>query len=545
MNCAKTKYIFFTGGVVSSLGKGIAAASLGVLLKNQGYNVTIQKFDPYLNVDPGTMSPYQHGEVFVTDDGCETDLDLGHYERFIDKSLSRANNITSGMVYWDVLNKERRGDYLGATVQIIPHVTNEIKSRITHTLTDDVSDIIITEIGGTVGDIESLPFIEAIRQFQYEHDEDCVHVHLTLVPYLESSGEFKTKPTQHSTKELRAIGIQPDIILCRSHMPLDKDIKKKVALFCDVKPEAVIAAHNAKSIYDVPLILEQQGMDRVICNKLGLVESKSDLEEWKRFVQNMHDPTNLPVKIAIVGKYTNLSDCYLSVVESLRHAAANTNCNIEIKWVNSEDLRSDTVASQLNDVDGVLIPGGFGERGIKGKVQAARYAREHRIPYLGLCLGMQVAVIDFAQHVCGLTDAMSVEFDPNTPNPVIHLMDEQEGVVNKGGTMRLGQYPCEVKEHTRLHDLYKEPLIYERHRHRYEFNNEYKSVMESHGLVFSGICPDNQLVEVIENPDHPYFMACQYHPEFKSRPLKPHPLFYGFVEAAKAFTGTQQELFVR
>ena len=541
----KTKYIFFTGGVVSSLGKGIAAASLGVLLKNQGYNVTIQKFDPYLNVDPGTMSPYQHGEVFVTDDGCETDLDLGHYERFIDKSLSRANNITSGMVYWDVLNKERRGDYLGATVQIIPHVTNEIKSRITQPLTDDVSDVIITEIGGTVGDIESLPFIEAIRQFQYEHDEDCVHVHLTLVPYLESSGEFKTKPTQHSTKELRAIGIQPDIILCRSHMPLDKEIKKKVALFCDVKPEAVIGAHNAKSIYDVPLILEQQGMDRVICNKLGLEESKSDLEDWKRFVQNMHDPTNLPVKIAIVGKYTNLSDCYLSVVESLRHAAANTNCNIEIKWVNSEDLRSDTVASQLNDVDGVLIPGGFGERGIKGKVQAARYAREQRIPYLGLCLGMQVAVIDFAQHVCGLTDAMSTEFNPNTSNPVIHLMDAQEGIVNKGGTMRLGQYPCAVKENTQLHGLYKEPLIYERHRHRYEFNNAYKSILESHGLVFSGICPDNQLVEVIENPDHPYFMACQYHPEFKSRPLKPHPLFYGFVEAAKAFTGTQQELFVR
>lgn len=530
---------------MSSLGKGIAAASLGVLLKNQGYNVTIQKFDPYLNVDPGTMSPYQHGEVFVTDDGCETDLDLGHYERFIDKSLSRANNITSGMVYWDVLNKERRGDYLGATVQIIPHVTNEIKSRITQPLTDDVSDVIITEIGGTVGDIESLPFIEAIRQFQYEHDEDCVHVHLTLVPYLESSGEFKTKPTQHSTKELRAIGIQPDIILCRSHMPLDKEIKKKVALFCDVKPEAVIGAHNAKSIYDVPLILEQQGMDRVICNKLGLEESKSDLEDWKRFVQNMHDPTNLPVKIAIVGKYTNLSDCYLSVVESLRHAAANTNCNIEIKWVNSEDLRSDTVASQLNDVDGVLIPGGFGERGIKGKVQAARYAREQRIPYLGLCLGMQVAVIDFAQHVCGLTDAMSTEFNPNTSNPVIHLMDAQEGIVNKGGTMRLGQYPCAVKENTQLHGLYKEPLIYERHRHRYEFNNAYKSILESHGLVFSGICPDNQLVEVIENPDHPYFMACQYHPEFKSRPLKPHPLFYGFVEAAKAFTGTQQELFVR
>ena len=540
---AKTKYIFFTGGVVSSLGKGIAAASLGVLLKNQGYNVTIQKFDPYLNLDPGTMSPYQHGEVFVTDDGCETDLDLGHYERFIDKSLSRSNNITSGMIYWDVLSKERRGDYLGATVQIVPHITNEIKARITQPLDADPADIVITEIGGTVGDIESLPFIEAIRQFQYDNENDCVHVHLTLVPYLESSGEFKTKPTQHSTKELRAIGIQPDIILCRSHMPIDKEIKRKVAMFCDVRADSVIAAHNAKSIYDVPLILEQQGMDRVVCAKLGLPESKSDLEDWKRFVQNMHDPTNLTINIAIVGKYTNLSDCYLSVVESLKHAAANTNCNIDIKWVNSEDLRSDTVASQLNDVDGVLIPGGFGERGIKGKVQAARFARENNIPYLGLCLGMQVAVIDFAQHVCGLADAMSVEFDPNTPHPVIHLMDTQEGVVNKGGTMRLGQYPCEVKEKTRLHDLYQETLIYERHRHRYEFNNAYKSQFSERGLVFSGVCPDNNLVEVVELPAHPYFVACQFHPEFKSRPLKPHPLFYGFVEAAKTFTGSQQALF--
>jgi CTP synthase len=539
----KTKYIFFTGGVVSSLGKGIAAASLGVLLKHQGYNVTIQKFDPYLNVDPGTMSPYQHGEVFVTDDGCETDLDLGHYERFIDKSLSRANNITSGMVYWDVLNKERKGDYLGATVQIVPHITNEIKSRITHSLAEDPADIVITEIGGTVGDIESLPFIEAIRQFQYEYDDDCVHVHLTLVPYLESSGEFKTKPTQHSTKELRAIGIQPDIILCRSHLPLDKDIKRKVAMFCDVRADAVIAAHNAKSIYDVPLILEQQGMDRVICKKLGLTESKSDLEEWKRFVQNMHDPTNITVNIAIVGKYTNLSDCYLSVVESLHHAGTNINANITVKWVNSEDLRADTVADHLNDVDGVLIPGGFGERGIQGKVQAAKYAREHHIPYLGLCLGMQVAAIDFAQHVCGLSNAMSVEFDPTTEHPVIHLMDTQEDVVNKGGTMRLGQYPCQVLPGSILHTLYNDDVIYERHRHRYEFNNAYQALFEEKGLVFSGICPDNQLVEVIELPTHPYFVACQFHPEFKSRPLAPNPLFYGFVKAAKLFTGTQPPLF--
>jgi CTP synthase len=444
------------------------------------------------------------------------------------------------MIYWEVLNKERRGDYLGATVQIIPHITNEIKSRITETLKNDDADIVITEIGGTVGDIESLPFIEAIRQFQYEHEQDCVHVHLTLVPYLESSGEFKTKPTQHSTKELRAIGIQPDIILCRSHQPIDKDIKKKIALFCDVRPDSVITAHNAESIYDVPLILEQQSMDRVICNKLGLPESKSDLEDWKRFVQTMHDPTNLSIKIAIVGKYTNLSDCYLSVVESLHHAAVANNCKIEIKWINSENLKSDTVTSQLNDVDGVLIPGGFGERGVKGKVQAAKYARENNIPYLGLCLGMQIAVIDFAQNVCGLDGAMSLEFDSKTPHPVIHLMDEQEDVVNKGGTMRLGQYPCNIESNTLLHRLYGVDSISERHRHRYEFNDAYKSQFESKGMVFSGVCPDNGLVEVVELTDHPYFIACQFHPEFKSRPLNPHPLFNGFVSAVKEFTGTQQ-----
>ena len=538
-----TKFIFFTGGVVSSLGKGIAASSLGVLLKNQGYNVSIQKFDPYLNVDPGTMSPYQHGEVFVTDDGCETDLDLGHYERFIDKSLSRANNITSGMIYWEVLNKERRGDYLGATVQIIPHITNEIKARITETQKNDDADIIITEIGGTVGDIESLPFIEAIRQFQYENHQDCVHVHLTLVPYLESSGEFKTKPTQHSTKELRAIGIQPDIIMCRSHLPIDTDIKKKIALFCDVRPEAVITAHNAKSIYDVPLILEQQGMDRVICNKLGLPESKSDLEDWKRFVQTMHDPTNIILKVAIVGKYTSLSDCYLSVVESLNHASVAQNAKLDITWVNSENLTEENIDSQLNGVSGILIPGGFGERGVLGKVLASKYARENGIPYLGLCLGMQIAVIDFARHVCNLSDAMSVEFNPNTEHPVIHLMDDQENVVNKGGTMRLGQYPCQIQPNTTLNSLYSEALISERHRHRYEFNNHYKDQFESHGMVFSGICPENNLVEVIELPDHPYYIACQFHPEFKSRPLRPHPLFLGFIGAVKKVSGTQQELF--
>ncbi len=517
---------------MSSLGKGIAAASLGVLLKYQGYRVTIQKFDPYLNIDPGTMSPYQHGEVFVTDDGCETDLDLGHYERFIDTSLNRSNNITSGMVYWDVLNKERRGDYLGATVQIVPHITNEIKSRIA-VHNDENVDIVITEIGGTVGDIESLPFIEAIRQFQYENDEDCVHVHLTLVPFLESSGEFKTKPTQHSTKELRSIGIQPDIIVCRSHLPLDKDIKRKVAMFCDVKGDAVIGAHNAKSIYDVPLILEQQGMDRVVCHKLGLAESKSDLAHWKRFVQNMHDPTNISLTIAIVGKYTNLSDCYLSVAEALKHAAAHQNCNIQIQWINAEDLRPETVDTYLGHVHGILIPGGFGERGIDGKIQATRYARDHAIPFLGLCLGMQIAVIEFAQHVCGLPDAMSVEFDPGTANPVIHLMANQEEVVNKGGTMRLGQYECHIHPNTQLASLYPSNVIFERHRHRYEFNPVYKEMFEKKGMVFSGMSPDQRLVEVIELPSHPYFLACQFHPEFKSRPLTPHPLFMGFLRAAR------------
>lgn len=538
-----TKYVFFTGGVVSSLGKGIAASSLGVLLKNQGYCVSIQKFDPYLNVDPGTMSPYQHGEVFVTDDGCETDLDLGHYERFIDISLSRDNNITSGMVYWDVLNKERRGDYLGATVQIIPHITNEIKSRITATNTDNTVDIIITEIGGTVGDIESLPFIEAIRQFQYEHHENCVHVHLTLVPFLESSGEFKTKPTQHSTKELRAIGIQPDIILCRSHCPIDKNIKKKIALFCDVRPEAVITAHDAASIYDVPLILEQQGMDAVITNKLGLPESKSDLNNWKRFVQTLHDPTNRSICIAIVGKYTNLSDCYLSVVEALRHAGVAHSCNIDIEWVNSESLNAENIAEKLGHVNGILIPGGFGERGVHGKVLASKYARDHARPYLGLCLGMQIAVIDFAIHECNLMAAMSVEFDVHSPHPVIHLMDDQASVTKKGGTMRLGKYLCDIKSNTLLHGLYGKDQVSERHRHRYEFNNDYRDLFESKGMVFSGTCPDNGLVEVIELPGHPFFIACQYHPEFKSRPLHPHPLFRGLIAAAKISSGTQQSLF--
>lgn len=527
------KYIFFTGGVVSSLGKGIAAASLGVLLKHQGHHVTIQKFDPYLNVDPGTMSPYQHGEVFVTSDGCETDLDLGHYERFIDKSLSRTNNITSGMVYWNVLDRERKGDYLGATVQIVPHITNEIKSCITRLTTETSANIIITEIGGTVGDIESLPFIEAIRQFQYEHRDDCVHVHLTLVPYLESSGEFKTKPTQHSTKELRSIGIQPDIILCRSHQPLDNDIKKKVAMFCDVKPDAVIGAHNVDSIYDVPLILEQQGMDRVVCRLLGLEQSQSNMKEWQRFVQNLHDPTNVPVTIAIVGKYTTMSDCYLSVVESLRHAGAATNTAITIEWIDAEWLMNRTESTGLDAVNGILIPGGFGERGVEGKIRAAQFAREQGIPYLGLCLGMQVACIEFARHVCQLPDAMSEEFDTQTPHPIIHLMSDQTDVVNKGGTMRLGQYPCDIQPNTRLHALYNAPLVHERHRHRYEFNNHYQSTFEANGMVFSGICPTNQCVEVVELPDHPFFLACQFHPEFQSRPLRPHPLFHGFVQSAR------------
>ncbi|MCP4050767.1 MAG: CTP synthase [bacterium] len=534
MNNKKTKFIFVTGGVVSSLGKGIAAASLGVLLKNRGLKVTIQKFDPYLNLDPGTMSPYQHGEVFVTDDGCETDLDLGHYERFIDQNLCRANSVTSGMIYWEVLSKERRGDYLGKTVQIIPHVTNEIKSCIKKILENEYFDVVITEIGGTVGDIESQPFLEAIRQFQYENRGDCGHIHLTLLPYLATSGEFKTKPTQHSVKELRGMGIHPDIILCRSCQPMSYEIKEKIALFCDVSPESVITGVDSKSIYDVPLNLCDEKIDEVVIKNLGLSQTGTpDLVEWRKFLNVLHG-NGLPViNIALVGKYTSLSDAYLSVVEALRHAGVANKCKVDIKWIEAGDLeKADDASELLSDVHGILVPGGFGDRGIDGKVFAAKHARERNIPYLGLCLGMHVAVIEYGRNVIGLTDAHSTEFSDTTSNPVIDFMPEQRVIRKKGGTMRLGSYPCEIKKNSKLYEAYGKTLIEERHRHRYEFNNEFRDLYEQQGMLFSGLSPEGTLVEVIEIKNHKWFLACQFHPEFRSRPYSSEPLFKAFVGAS-------------
>ncbi|MFC1751893.1 CTP synthase [Thermoproteota archaeon] len=535
MSEKKTKFVFVTGGVVSSLGKGIAAASLGVLLKQKGFKVTIQKFDPYLNLDPGTMSPYQHGEVFVTEDGCETDLDLGHYERFIDQNLSRSNNMTSGMIYWNVLTKERRGDYLGSTVQIIPHVTNEIKESITKVLENEKFDVVITEVGGTVGDIESLPFLEAIRQFQYKNRGDCLHVHVTLVPFLNHPGEFKTKPTQRSVKELREIGIHPDIIICRAVQSFPQEVKNKIALFCDVTPESVITAVDAESIYDVPLTFEKEGLDQVVVEKLGLKNKPCEMTEWKAYIDTIHRKDKPVVEIAIVGKYTSLSDSYISVVEALRHAAAANNCDLKIRWVESEELESKDITDYLDGVSGILIPGGFGDRGIEGKIRAAEYARVKDIPFFGLCLGMHVAVIDFARNVINLPDAHSTEFSDNTPYPVIDFLPDQKTIRKKGGTMRLGAYPCKIKPGTKLFEAYNTRNIAERHRHRYEFNNEFRSLFEEHGMEFSGVSPEETLVEVIELPDKQWFLACQFHPEFKSRPYKSHPLFRDFVKAAKNY----------
>ncbi len=527
----KTKFIFVTGGVVSSLGKGITGASLGVLLQSQGYSVTIQKFDPYLNLDPGTMSPYQHGEVFVTEDGCETDLDLGHYERFLNENMTRANNITSGMIYQRVLNKERRGDYLGNTVQIIPHVTNEIKDQILAPLKHKHYDIVITEIGGTIGDIESLPFIEALRQFQFDNREDSIHIHLTLVPYLTASGEFKTKPTQHSVKELRSIGIQPDIIVCRSLMPLTQSIKNKIALFCDVSKNAVISAIDVDSIYEVPMALEAEGFDQVVAEKLGIEMKPRHLDAWKSFITVLHDPSLKECAVAIVGKYVNYSDCYLSVIEALKHACIENRMVLKIKWVDSESLTEENYQETLADVHAVLVPGGFGERGVEGKVLASKFARETSIPYLGLCLGMHIASIDIARNILGYKDAHSSEFDTKTTHPVIALLEDQNSVSDMGGTMRLGNYPCRVKPGTRLFDAYQTETIGERHRHRYEFNNTYRKTFEAAGVIFSGTSPDDQLVEVIELKDHPFYVACQFHPEFKSRPTQAHPLFSGFIRS--------------
>lgn len=529
---SEPKYIFVTGGVVSSLGKGITAASLGRLLKNRGIKVSMQKIDPYLNIDPGTMSPFQHGEVFVTDDGAETDLDLGHYERFTDTSLSKNSSITTGKVYWSVINKERKGEYLGGTVQVIPHVTNEIKSRIYRVGKEGSPDVVITEIGGTVGDIESLPFLEAIRQIKYEVGrENVLFIHVTLVPYLSKAGELKTKPTQHSVKELRGIGIQPDIIVCRTEKPLSQDLKDKIGLFCNIDGESVVQNTDADTLYQVPLLLNKEGLDSLVVKKLGLQCDEPDLGEWIEIVNKVLHPKH-SVNIALVGKYVELHDAYLSVVEALCHAGIANDSEVNIKWINSTDLDRDNIEKELKNIDGILVPGGFGCRGIEGKVIAAQYARENKIPYLGICLGMQIAIIEYARNVLGLEGAHSTELDENTPYGVIDLMPEQEDIDDMGGTMRLGLFPCKLAENTKAQMAYKDELIFERHRHRYEFNNEYREKMIEGGFVFSGLSPDERLVEIIELKDHPWYLGCQFHPEFKSRPNRPHPLFRDFIKAS-------------
>ena len=526
------KYVFVTGGVVSGLGKGITAASLGGLLKARGYKVTMQKFDPYINIDPGTMNPIQHGEVFVTDDGAETDLDLGHYERFIDESLTKNSNVTTGKVYWSVLQKERRGDYGGGTVQVIPHITNEIKSRFYRNFTSDDMHIAIIEVGGTVGDIESQPFLEAIRQFQHEvGHENAILCHVTLIPYLRASGELKTKPTQASVKELQGMGIQPDIIVCRSEQPLDQGLKDKIALFCNVPNSHVLQNLDVEYLYEAPLAMEQENLAKVVCESLKLDCPEPDLTDWKQMVNDLRHPTQ-EVRIALVGKYTALHDAYISVVEALKHGGIPLHTTIDIKWVDSEELTTDNVGELLGDVNGILVPGGFGIRGVEGKILAARYARENNIPYLGLCLGMQVAIIEFARHVCGYNDAHSIELDPNTTHPVIALMPDQNGVEDIGGTLRLGAYPCVLDKDSKACKVYGTTEISERHRHRYEVNNDYRTALVEHGMKLCGTSPDGRIVEMIELPDHPWFIATQAHPELKSRPNRPHPLFRGFVEAA-------------
>ncbi|MBQ7722905.1 MAG: CTP synthase [Selenomonadaceae bacterium] len=530
------KYIFVTGGVVSSLGKGITAASLGRLLKSRGLKVTIQKFDPYINIDPGTMSPYQHGEVFVTDDGAETDLDLGHYERFIDINLSKHSNTTTGKVYWSVLSKERRGDYLGSTVQVIPHVTNEIKARVYAVAEEDNADVVITEVGGTVGDIESLPFLEAIRQVKKEVGKnDALYIHVTLLPYIGAAGELKTKPTQHSVKELRAIGIQPDILVCRTDYPITRDLKKKIALFCDVDENAVIENRTAATIYEVPLIMESEGLDKIALEKLNLPQAPPKLDEWRRMVHKIKNPERT-VKIALVGKYVELPDAYISVVEALHHAGIEHSAKVKINFVNAAKLECPDVDLEeiFSGCRGILVPGGFGDRGIEGKIKAITFARENKIPFLGLCLGMQCAAIEFARNVCNFVDANSTEFNPDTEHPVIALMDSQLAVTEKGGTMRLGAYPCKVLPNTHTAEAYGVDQISERHRHRFEFNNKFREVFQSHGMIIAGVLPDDSLVEIIElsKEIHPWFVGCQFHPELKSRPNHPHPLFRDFVAAA-------------
>ncbi|RLC83051.1 MAG: CTP synthase [Chloroflexi bacterium] len=528
-----TKFIFCTGGVVSSVGKGVTAASIGRLLKSRGLSVTIQKLDPYINVDPGTMSPYQHGEVFVTEDGAETDLDLGHYERFIDENLPRSSNVTTGQVYAEVIAKERRGDYLGGTIQVIPHITDEIKRRIIQAAEESNAQVAIVEVGGTVGDIEGQPFLEAIRQMRKDFGRDnTLYIHITLLPYIASTGELKTKPTQHSVKELRSIGIQPDVIVCRSDYPVNEGLKDKIALFCDVERRAVIPLVTVETIYEVPLILEKAGLGNFIVERLKLECHEPDLSEWERLVEEMKRPKE-KVKVAIVGKYIQLVDAYISVREALRHAAVHQGCDVEIVWVNSEDLEKGRCFDKLAEVSGIVVPGGFGYRGIEGKILAARYARENKVPYLGLCLGMQIMVIEFARYVIGSDEPNSTEFDPSTPYPVIDLLPEQKGLKELGGTMRLGAYPCKLISGTIAAQAYGTDLVYERHRHRFEFNNRYRELLTSKGLVISGLSPDGKLVEIVELADHPWMVASQFHPEFKSRPNRPHPLFMGFLAAAK------------
>lgn len=530
----KTKFIFVTGGVVSSLGKGLAAASIGALLESRGLKVTLLKLDPYLNVDPGTMNPYQHGEVYVTEDGAETDLDLGHYERFISSTMGKENNLTAGQIYNTVLKKERRGDYLGGTVQVIPHVTDEIKRNVMKL--DGTYDVVIVEIGGTVGDIEGQPFLEAIRQLGLELGHDnAIFIHLTLIPYIGTAGELKTKPTQHSVKELRAIGIQPNIILCRTSKPLPQEIKSKISLFCNVDKNAVITAIDVGTIYEVPLVFHKEMIDDIIVQMLKIEAPPPNLTKWEEIVQKIKHPT-YAVTIAIVGKYIELTESYKSLIESLTHSGISNDTKIEIKWIDSEWLINESVDKFLTGVDGILVPGGFGERGIEGKVNAVTYARLNRIPFLGLCLGMQVASIDIARNVCNLKNANSSEFDSKTENPVIHIMSDQKDVHEKGGTMRLGAFDCTIKRDTKTFEAYGEDNISERHRHRYEFNNTYRKLFEEHGVIFSGLSPDNKYVELIEFSEHPWFIASQFHPEFKSKPLKPHPLFRDFVKAALKYT---------
>lgn len=526
------KYVFVTGGVVSGLGKGITAASLGRLLKARGYKVTMQKFDPYINIDPGTMNPIQHGEVFVTEDGTETDLDLGHYERFIDENLDKNSNVTTGKVYWSVLQKERRGDYGGGTVQVIPHITNEIKSRFYRNFTDDETRIAIIEVGGTVGDIESQPFLESIRQFQHEVGHDnAILIHVTLIPYLSASQELKTKPTQASVKDLQGMGIQPDIIVCRSEHPLDQSIKDKIALFCNVPQSHVLQNLDVEYLYEAPLAMEKEHLAQVTCECLHLDCPEPDLEDWKKMVEDLRHPTD-EVQIALVGKYVSLHDAYISVVEALKHGGITNHATVHIKWIDSETVTPENVEELLGDCNGVLVPGGFGSRGIEGKILAIQYARTHGVPFLGLCLGMQLTIVEYARNVIGYTDAHSVELDPNTTHPVIALMPDQNGVEDIGGTLRLGAYPCVLDKDSRAYQLYGQENISERHRHRYEVNNDYRAVLTEHGLRLSGLSPDGRIVEMCELTEHPFFVATQGHPELKSRPNRPHPLFKGFVEAA-------------